>query len=322
MTDSRTAQIDEQAAVWFSRRQARALSAAEQAEFSRWLAASPEHAQAYADIQLLWDDCDLLERPALASPATVRSITTSRPRRLRSVTALAAAVLLGVGLLLLQQWQAPVMQLTASAGLDDIRHILLEDGSELMLNLGSTAEVRYYDDRREVTLVAGEAFFAVAKDAERPFRISAGDGQVEVVGTRFNVRRSDTGLAVAVEQGRVKVEPGRSELPAQELTPGQRIEIDYATATARSTRLPLAEVGSWRSGLLVFHDRPLSELAQELARYRGQAVRVTDPELLTRRLSGTLDIHHPDRFLRALPQLLPVELTELADGSIQLTGRK
>lgn len=318
------AEIDEQAALWFSRRSSGRLSAAEEAEFAAWLAHSEQHAQAYADMQLLWDDCDQLARPDVpaAEPAPV---TPLAPRRRSPPVwlALAATVLLAVGGLLGYQWrQLPQLELSASAGQHELRQLQLADGSELTLNLGSTVQVRYYRDRREVSLIAGEAYFSVAPDAERPFRVDAGAGRVEVVGTRFTVRRSLATLAVAVEQGHVAVQPGRDGLALQQLQPGDSLEIDYQQGALRRSQVPTAEVGSWRDGLLVFRDRPLGELAQELSRYRGRPVQLDGAGLAARRLSGSLDIHQPERFVQALPQLLPVELIEQADGVMLLRERK
>ena len=314
------AEIDEQAALWFSRRSSGRLSAAEEAEFAAWLAHSEQHAQAYADMQLLWDDCDQLARPHVPAAITPRA-----PRRRSPPVwlALAATVLLAVGGLLGYQWrQLPQLELSASAGQHELRQLQLADGSELTLNLGSTVQVRYYRDRREVSLIAGEAYFSVAPDAERPFRVDAGAGRVEVVGTRFTVRRSLATLAVAVEQGHVAVQPGRDGLALQQLQPGDSLEIDYQQGALRRSQVPTAEVGSWRDGLLVFRDRPLGELAQELSRYRGRPVQLDGAGLAARRLSGSLDIHQPERFVQALPQLLPVELIKQADGVLLLRERK
>jgi len=52
-----------------------------------------------------------------------------------------------------------------------------------------------------------QAYFDVAKDPARPFLIDAGDTQVKVVGTAFDVRRRDGQVAVNVQRGLVEVRP-------------------------------------------------------------------------------------------------------------------
>ncbi|WP_186370006.1 DUF4880 domain-containing protein [Yersinia bercovieri] len=64
MSDSR--EIDEQAALWFSRSQARRLTNEEQRQLETWLQSSPSHAEAFRQMQQLWGDCALIARPSTA----------------------------------------------------------------------------------------------------------------------------------------------------------------------------------------------------------------------------------------------------------------
>lgn len=64
MSDSR--EIDEQAALWFSRSQARRLTHAEQQQLDAWLQSAPSHAEAFRQMQQVWGDCALIPRPASA----------------------------------------------------------------------------------------------------------------------------------------------------------------------------------------------------------------------------------------------------------------
>ncbi len=67
---------------------------------------------------------------------------------------------------------------------DSIRHIVLSDGTEVILNRNSTFS---YNDHREGELT-GEAYFKVAKDPEHPFVIHSEELTVTVLGTEFNFR--------------------------------------------------------------------------------------------------------------------------------------
>jgi ferric-dicitrate binding protein FerR (iron transport regulator) len=69
-----------------------------------------------------------------------------------------------------------------------INEYTLPDGSVVALNSNSKLVFpkQFKGDTREVTLY-GEAFFDVKPNAEKPFIISAGNAQVKVVGTSFNV---------------------------------------------------------------------------------------------------------------------------------------
>src|SRR5690606_24791229 len=66
--------------------------------------------------------------------------------------------------------------------------ITLSDGTKVWLNAESTLKYpsRFDSNERRVE-IEGEAYFAVAKDALRPFIVTSRGQQIEVLGTEFNV---------------------------------------------------------------------------------------------------------------------------------------
>lgn len=312
--------IDKQAATWFSRHANGQLSAAERAELDRWLAADRAHARAFADMELIWADFDQLPRPALQLAPVVLQ---PRKRWLPSRALAASLVLFCATLGMSANWLSsqPSQELSLFSAPGEQRQVELADGSRIDLNVDTRLHVRLYDDHREVELLQGEAFFAVAPDAARPFEVIAGEGSVRVVGTRFSVRRSSEHLAVAVESGKVAVQPQAGEARRAMLEAGDGLDFDYASGTLRAMRLGTEEIASWRRGQLIFRDRPLAQLLDELSRYRKAPVGLADAALAERRVSGSVNIARPDAFLAALPQLLPVQVEHLADGTALIHSR-
>jgi transmembrane sensor len=96
--------------------------------------------------------------------------------------------------------------------------VQLEDGSRV--ELSPRAQLRLVKNgKREVLLElrAGKARFAVAHDRSRPFKIDAGGAEIRVVGTRFELTRSQQAggeqLSVSVSEGVVEVRrSGESEV--------------------------------------------------------------------------------------------------------------
>jgi ferric-dicitrate binding protein FerR (iron transport regulator) len=82
----------------------------------------------------------------------------------------------------------------------------LPDGSRVTLASGSRLSYQRLMNggTREVQL-AGEAFFDIAQDAERPFLIHAQKLHIKVLGTSFKVISSPTMEAVMVKTGKVSV---------------------------------------------------------------------------------------------------------------------
>lgn len=169
------------------------------------------------------------------------------------------------------------------------RTATLGDGSEIMLNTNSQIKVDYGNGYRQVHLLQGEALFTVAKDAERPFRVYAGNGRIEALGTAFSVYLNGADVNVTVTEGRVSlasmkaprpkmVPPSASAPPARE-APGSGPDVDDGwveslgtlsagqVATIRSSAVEAA-VGSV-SALQTLVPIAPEELAQRLAWREG-----------------------------------------------------
>lgn len=311
MSDSR--EVDEQAALWFSRSQARRLTHAEQQQLDAWLQSAPSHAEAFRQMQQVWGDCALIPRPASA-PQPEKPATRWRP--LRSC----AAGLFFLFALLLPMSQLPLL-LTNDIQLQTAnysREIVLSDGTRVHVNRHSQLRVHYAKDNRQLWLDQGEIYLQVAANKTRPFLVYAGESQVRVVGTAFDVRFDAGEVAVAVKQGIVAM-TGRPNMAAVMLYAGDRAQLLPEKKRLLLSRLPVAEIGEWRSGQLRFRNRPLGELLAELRRYRPGNIELLDANLAQLPISGSLDLNHPDEFLDSLPLLLAVNVTHDDKGNVLIS---
>lgn len=128
-----------------------------------------------------------------------------------------------------QAAQMPLAQSRVfSTKVGEVSHIRLDDGSEVSLNTDSTIRVTMLKEERQIELLSGEAFFDVAKDANRPFTVATEEQQITVLGTAFNVRQRDDEnvLKVAVIEGRVAV---------KRRTPSARQGADTGTSSGTDT---------------------------------------------------------------------------------------
>lgn len=203
------------------------------------------------------------------------------------------------------------------------------NGSTLQLDTATRAEVRLYRDRREVRLQDGQAMFVVHSDAQRPFHVYAGPLRITVVGTRFSVRRTGTGLdagqtVVSVEEGRVRVarvgraEPGNEVSatagnlsgPSVELTAGQQLVADAQGQLGPVASVPTSAIAPWRDGRLSFDQTPLAQAIAEFERYGRTGLEVRDPAVGTLPVGGSYSLRQWQRFAETLPQVLPVRLMQ------------
>ena len=140
----------------------------------------------------------------------------------------------------------------------------LSDGSQVWLNAGSsvTYPVAFIGNERKVS-ITGEAYFEVAHDIAKPFIVSKGDLQVQVLGTRFNINAYDdeSDTRVTLLQGSVKVKQGKKEGMLQ---PGQQAQITSAIKITGD--IDVEQVMAWKNGLFMFDRAGIQDVMRQLAR--------------------------------------------------------
>lgn len=150
-------------------------------------------------------------------------------------------------------------------------HLILSEGTKVWLNSDSriTYPISFSGDNREVEL-EGEAFFDVAEDMERPFRVKTKALQVQVLGTGFNVNAyGDDGREfVALERGKVKVSDAAGK-DVLVLNPGEVAESVEKQGNVRVqlSKVTLQEQIAWKDGMFCFRRMPLPEILKQIARY-------------------------------------------------------
>ncbi|MFM2346424.1 MAG: hypothetical protein RL654_1177 [Pseudomonadota bacterium] len=321
----------------------------------------------FGDVQQLPDDDVVSLKAALhasaASHAPLRTPVPQQPRQTptgachrnglfgwlpeswgrRVPQAAAAAIafaLVGSGWMGWDHWrQQPTFEQTfatargqqLSATLPDTGLATLAQGSTLQLDTATQLEARLYRDRREVHLRDGQAMFTVKSDAQRPFHVWAGALRITVIGTRFSVRHTPSGLGtgqtiVSVEEGRVRVAranphgavtsdgddilgaSGAAGVAALELTAGQMVTADDTGHLGAVAVMPSGRIAPWRDGRLSFDQTPLAQAIAEFERYGRTGLVVREPAVAALPVGGSYSLTQWQRFAETLPQVLPVRL--------------
>jgi len=322
--------VQDQAIAWLVRVQSDAATGDDWLDLEAWLAAAPENLAAFEAVETLAADITA-DAPAIAADLAddaddgrVADLTARRAARAglsrrgwltAAASAAAAAVVGTVGVSMLRRSPGILYE----TGRGQTRTVRLEDGTVIGLNGASRLRVRFDHGARRVFMEDAEASFDVAHDASRPFLIDAGDRQVRVVGTEFNVRNAAAGLTVTVRRGVVEVsDPHRGDAPAR-LTRG--MELVHLTGAASSTvrRVAADDAFAWRSGRLVCRDRALADIVADLNRRLPVPISVEGPAR-DLRFSGVIVTDDEDAALGALEAYLPVRAARTS-GAIRLVSR-
>jgi transmembrane sensor len=143
----------------------------------------------------------------------------------------------------------------------------LADGSRVWLNAESSLKypVSFAGNQRKVE-VSGEAYFEVAHDASRPFKVGKGQMEVAVLGTHFNVNAydDDADIKVTLLEGSVKIlNAGNSVI----IKPGQQAQMRGSEPPVTNKNIDLDEVMAWRQGWFHFESADLQTILKQYARW-------------------------------------------------------
>jgi ferric-dicitrate binding protein FerR (iron transport regulator) len=191
--------------------------------------------------------------------------------------------------------------------------IPLPDGTVVHLNAASRLRVdpTFGGTERRVVL-EGEAYFAVAPDPSRPFRVYTGASFTEVRGTEFGVRYRHNKIDVVVSRGKVRV-VSRSQGGSVDLVRGEAVTATGAGELSRPRRVNLHESLAWRENRMAFKKTPLEDVMTEIEEVYDLHVEFKSPAVRSRTLTGNFSIDSID-----------VVLTQIAlamDVSIHRDGR-
>lgn len=171
------------------------------------------------------------------------------------------------------------------------RKITLRDGTSIFLN-GNT-HLRYDDATyvadRKVFLDSGEAFFQVKRDTSHPFQVETGPVSVEVLGTSFNIAKSEASKKVTVEvkTGRVRV-ANQAHKERHILTPGKGGCYSQSENQVELFDLNPSHVNLWTQGGMLLTNVGFAELKEII--YNRYAVVLTADGIDTEKFNYSLMI--------------------------------
>jgi len=296
----------EAAATWYVELNDGTTSASRTQAWRQWLAASPQHAAAWARVE------QLQQQWALVPPqAALRSLGAAQAKRREVLKVLGLLLTLGgSGWLAAERLPLQALMAQQRTGSGERRSVQLADGTQLELNVGTALDVQYDATLRAIALYQGEVFIKTATDpARRPFIVHTGNGSVRALGTAFSVRQLPAQTRVGVLQSAVEIRPQHHLGRVLRLEAGQQASFD-AEQFGPARPLPDGST-AWRMGMLSVNDWRLGDFIDELARYRPGVLRCA-PQVQALSISGAFSVDDTDIALANLPKTLPVSVRYLS----------
>jgi transmembrane sensor len=271
---------------------------------------------------------DRMQEQQINFPSMEGMSLETQPHSRRRTLILSLSLIIGIGALTAALWprgQAPhpapiVAHQPAPAGNDiytangSRTHLTLPDGTLVWLNAGSRLSYgkNFNTTTREVNLT-GEAFFDVAHDTQKPFLIHTARIDVQVLGTRFNVKSYPSDRTTEATLIRGSIEISIRDRPSEKiiLRPDEKLVVANNTGalhllnpgryTAAGPGGPVVAIRkptyeqktgaiietSWVDNKLIFREETFGDLAGQMERWYGVTIQFADPALRELQFTGS-----------------------------------
>lgn len=192
--------------------------------------------------------------------------------------------------------------------------ITLADGTRIWLNSGSklTYPIFFSGTERNVTL-DGEAYFDVAHNSRKPFKVQANGAEILVTGTQFNVSayHADRTVRTTLMKGGVNVKLEDKEIS---LTPGYQAVATIGDTNIQKYKSNIEQAMAWKNGYFVFDDMDIVAVMNSVSRWYGISVKVRG-SIPHKMVGGTFPINAD------LDELL-IDLGKIANIKFQRNGKE
>lgn len=195
--------------------------------------------------------------------------------------------------------------------------VKLPDGSVVWVNSGTILQFPGTFEKDNRTIYAdGEVYLEVTKDSSRPFHVKTSQMDIKVLGTCFNVTAysDEEDQSVVLAEGGVEVKTKNGV--KQRIHPNDRL-------VWKDDKMSLSQVDtydyiSWKDGVLLFNNQPLSQVAQRLSRYYRKQI-TCDPDIANQTCTGKLVLFDDfNKVLQTLQESLYISY-EMEENTIKLS---
>lgn len=194
----------------------------------------------------------------------------------------------------------------------------LADGSIVYLadNASLTYPEIFLDDSRRVEM-KGEAFFDIARNPQKPFIITVGNIDVEVLGTSFNIKSKDEKhFELIVTRGKVRV--SQDGVNISSVSAGKKLIVDNGNTSLDDWQ----NDGSlaWHTNGLLFKDETLKNVAYVINKTFDTHILIPDINTANRKITVTFNNDSVDEMLQLICLSMNLKV-EKKDATIVLVDK-
>ncbi|MDO8927982.1 MAG: DUF4974 domain-containing protein, partial [Bacteroidota bacterium] len=165
------------------------------------------------------------------------------------------------------------------------------------------------------------AWFDVTHNDKIPFIVSTANLDVQVLGTKFNVAAfpEEKVTEVVLQEGKVKVN-GYNGLFTVDMKPDEKFTYNKDLQSGTIQTVNAEHFSSWKDGLLVFRNEPLSEVLKRIGRWYNVEFVLSDPEISKFRYRATFQEEQIEEVIRLISLTAPIKYSfnkrEMGDDGV------
>ena len=204
--------------------------------------------------------------------------------------------------------------------------IVLPDGTRVKLN--AETKITFHEDKQSqmrIVYLEGEAFFDVAHNESKPFKIHTGRVETTVLGTSFNINAypENDNIRVAVLSGKVKVESkNRGTLINRNiLAPEEMYTFNKENQEISKSKVSVSEIIAWKDEIILFKDASYEEIQNTLERWYKVEFVVAQGLQVIEDFSGSYQSQSLERVLEGLNFTSNFRY-DLRDNKVFVTNKK
>lgn len=196
----------------------------------------------------------------------------------------------------------------------------LPDGSTVYLNRNT--KISYYKDTQKhgrKVILSGEAFFDITPDEANPFSVDAGNAEIKVLGTSFNVItiNDNSEVEVFVQTGKV-ILTDNSGSQNLVLDPGYIGKVSPGQTEKKLNTNP--NYLSWNTGRLVYTGQELGIVFSDLTKVYGIEIYTDDATILEHSITSTFENQSHETIILVICTTFNLSFTK--DGDVYHLSRK
>ena len=341
----------DEASLWITKID-RTLSNKEKLSLSEWLAISKENIEVFLEVAQLWDKVETLHRLADLFPKSSSVYQNRISKPWKGALAASIALVLSLSVYMFSSDFSSIyqdhliavsnLQSTFETKVGESETIILPDGSKIVLNTDTLAEVRFVSHARVIELKRGELHIDVAHDKSRPLSVLVAGKIIQAVGTAFNVEVRNNFVELIVTDGKVLVADIGFQsadfnidtigLPLPQtsvaISKGEKINLhpiglphttDYEEEVIHIEPIDIAASLSWRTGNLIFRGESLADAMAEISRYSNITIELDDDsDLKMTRVAGMFKTGDINGLLNVLEQNFDIHHQRISEHKIFL----